>query len=396
MASRCLIHICFELSTLYTVLILILFILKKDFIIPLTFRSTVSKWGELQQLFKENPLVVPQNKLDILLSVWCPVAQRKLNSSQSSNLVSNPISPQCNCIREFNLTFMKNSAIFLNGSHLEGMKNLSQLGDFQARSVLNSCLMQRTTWRRDTCAHFCQIHLAVPVLVSCLCMSLFFSRMTDYHSKILSILSTWIPILLAVLVIVINFVSDALGAIPAVLTIISALFEMTFACSYMCYISYVDNTILDLRVFWSFQRFFMGSIAVWAAVTHQARDLYVVGSYATLGFFIGMLAYTEYIMRFKQGYNSRMRVVSIYVWVGICAISACLFLLVQQHWYNDSPVWSSIISVVCLFITCLQCIALIPGVCLPDTIQLMVGLFLLTVSVLTVSVDMLYISNKSE
>jgi hypothetical protein len=213
--------------------------------------------------------------------------------------------------------------------------------------------------------------------------------MTEYNSNTLSILSTYIPIMLAGLVIIMNFVSDPLGAIPAVLTIISALFEMTFACSYMCYVSYTDNNTQDIRVFWSFQRFFMGSIAVWAAVTHQARDLYVVSSYATLGFFIGMLAYTEYIMRFKQGYNKRMRVVSIYVWVGICAISSCLFLLVQQHWYPDSPVWSSIISVACLFMTCLQCVALVPGVWVSDTIQLATGLFLLTVSVLAVSVDML-------
>ncbi len=79
-------------------------------------------------------------------------------------------------------------------------------------------------------------------------------------------------------------------------------------------------------------------------MTHQAKDLYVVTSYATLGFFIGMLAYTQYVIRFRQECNSRVRVISLYVWVGICAVAACLFLLIQQHWYPESPVWSSTVT----------------------------------------------------
>ena len=223
------------------------------------------------------------------------------------------------------------------------------------------------------------MHLAVPILVASLCMSLFFSRITDYQSTALAMLSSYLPTLLAVLVIIMNLVADALGAIPAVLTILSAIMEMMFAC----------YCVEGGRVFWSFQRFFMGSIAVWAAVTHQGRDLYVVSACAALGFFIGMLAYTQYIMRFKQGCNKRMRVVSIYVWVGICVISASLFLLVQQHWYPDSPTWSSLISVACLMCTCVQCIAMVPGVYISDTLQLSVGLVLLSLSVMTVGVDLL-------
>lgn len=366
MVSKTLIQTCFVLSTLYTIFILVLFILKKDFIIPLTFRTPIYKWGELQKLMRDHPISLPQGEVDTLFSSWCP---------QDPNSPT-PISPQCSCISNFFFNFSSNAAAFIRG---DGPKDLAALGDLQAKGVLDACLSKRTTWRRDTCAHFCQMHLAVPILVACLCMSLFFSRITDYKSTVWVMISAYLPALLAVVAIVMNFIADALGAIPAVLTILSAVMEMEFAC----------YCVEGGRVFWSFQRFFMGSIAVWVAVTHQGRDLYVVSSYAVLGFFIGMLAYTQYIMRFKQGCNKRMRVVSIYVWVGICVISASLFLLVQQHWYADSPVWSSLVSVACLMCTCVQCIAMVPGVYIPDTIQLSVGLLLLTSSVVALGVDIL-------
>jgi hypothetical protein len=356
------------LSTLYTILILILFIIKKDFIIPLTFRTPTYRWGELQQLMRDNPLSLPQNKLDALFVSWCP---RSLNP-----LFQTPASPQCSCINNFQFTFMNNSAEFTRGN---GPKDLAALGELQADGVLKACLGKRTTWRKDTCAHFCQIHLAVPVLVASLCMSLFFSRITEFNSKFWGIISSYLPVLLALLVIIMNLVADAQGAVPAVLTVLSAILEMTFACS----------CVEAARVYWSFQRFFMGSLAVWAAVTHQGRDLYVLSAYATLGFFIGMLAYTEYIMRFKQGCNKRMRVVSIYVWVGICVITASFLLLIQQHWYPDSPTWSSTASVTCLIFTCLQCVVMVPGLWISDTVQTATGLTLLSISVLAVGVDIL-------
>lgn len=373
MVSKTLIRACFVLSTLYTIFILSLFVVKKDFIIPLTFRTHTYKWGDLQQLMRDHPLSLPQNEVDSLFVGWCP--KNMINSIHAPDQ-STPISPQCSCISNYHFTFVNNSAAFLRG---EGPDDLAALGNLQAKGVIDACLRQRTTWRKDSCSHFCQMHLAVPILVASLCMSLFFSRITDYQSNTWVMLSAYLPTLLAVVVIVMNLVADALGAIPAVLTILSALMEMEFAC----------YCVEGGRVFWSFQRFFMGSLAVWAAVTHQGRDLYVVSACAALGFFIGMLAYTQYIMRFKQECNKRMRVVSIYVWVGICVISASLFLLVQQHWYPDSPVWSSLISVACLMCTCVQCIAMVPGVYIWDTLQLSVGLVLLSLSVMTVGVDLL-------
>ena len=368
MVSLTLIRACFVLSTLYTIVLLALFIVKKDFVIQLTYRTPTYRWGELQQLMRDHPLTLPQNELNTLFVSWCP--------RNPDPLTPTPASPQCSCINNFYFTFMNNSAAFLRG---EGPTDLAALGDLQAKGVLDACLNQRTTWRKDTCAHLCQMHLAVPVLIATLCMSLFFSRITEYRSGPWAMLSAYLPILLAVVVIVMNLVADALGAVPVVLTVLSALMEMTFACS----------CVEAARVFWSFQRFFMGSIAVWAAVTHQGRDLYVLSAYAALGFFIGMLAYTEYIMRFKQGCNKRMRIVSIYVWVGICVITASLFLLIQQHWYTDSPVWSSLVSVACLMFACMQGVAMVPGIWISDTLQLAIGLSLFSVSVLTVGVDML-------
>jgi hypothetical protein len=370
MVYKSLVRMGFVLSTLYTIILLVVFAMKRDsFVIPLTYRSSTYKWGDLMSLMRDNPLALPPNSLETVLAGWCPGARDQLHPT--------PPSPQCSCIRNFATgKFANNSAAFATG---KGARDLQALGDLQAKGVVDACLGRRTTWRKDTCAHFCQLHLAVPVLVACLCMSLFFSKVVEYRSATGTMISTYLPLLLALLVIVMNFLADALAAIPAVLTVLSALFEMTFSCC----------CAEPERVYWSFQRFFIGSLAVWAAMTHQARDLYVISSYAVLGFYIGMLAYTEFVTRFRQGCNARPRAGAIYNWVGICAISACLALLVQQHWYPDSPVWSTPISVACLAFACLQCVVMLPGVWIPDSVQLFTGVSLLSASVVTVLVDTL-------
>ena len=373
MVPQSAVRICFEISTLYTIFLAVLFLVKRDTAIPLTFRTTVYKWGALQDLMRKSPTVLNQGSLDEVLSGWCP------EPSGGANLVARtPVSPQCSCIRDFRAKFENNSATYLRGG---GPKDLAALGDLQAQGVLDACLRKRTTWRRETCKHFCQVPLLAPILVSSLCMSLFFSRIVNYSSQAIAMIAMFLPILLALLVLTVNFIWDVVGAIPVVLTVFSMLMEIALA----------HHCIEDAKAYWSFQRFFMGSIAVWAAVSHQGRDLYVVSAYAVLGFFAGMLAYAQYIIRHKQCCNQRLRVVAIYAWVGVCVISACFLLLVQQHWYPDSPMWSSSVSVVCLAFTCLQCIGMAPGMFIPSVVQLMIGLMLLSIGVVAVAVDVLVV-----
>jgi hypothetical protein len=54
--------------------------------------------------------------------------------------------------------------------------------------------------------------------------------------------------------------------------------------------------------------------------------------------------------------------------------------------------WSSLVSVVCLAFTCLQCIAMVPGLYTPSIVQLGVGFALLSASVLAVAVDVFAVS----
>jgi hypothetical protein len=70
-----LVHLCFELSTLYTIFLLILFTLRKNCLIPLTFRTACYDWAGLRTLIT-NQTIPPS---------WCPEAV---------------ILPQCSCIND--------------------------------------------------------------------------------------------------------------------------------------------------------------------------------------------------------------------------------------------------------------------------------------------------------
>ena len=368
MIPKTFIRVCFELSTLYSIFLFVLFIIKKDAVVPITYRSNVYNYGELQQLMRDSPLVLDTAKLAAALSEWCP--------RNPDALAATPVSAQCGCIGNYISKFENNSARYLNG---EGPESLEALGEKQAKGVLESCMRKRTTWKRHTVGTSYRIRFVLPILIACLCMSLLFSRITHYSSDIIAVIAAYFPIVLALAIIILSFVWDLEGAVPTTLVILSAMLEMFFTC----------HCIEDARVYWSFQRFFVGSLAVWAAISHQSRDVYVINSYAVLGFFAGMLTYAQYTMRHKQGCNARMRIVSIYAWIGVCAISVCFLLLVQQHWYKDSPMWSSLVSVACLGFSCLQCVVMLPGMCASSFLQLIVGFALLSVSVLTVGFDIL-------
>jgi hypothetical protein len=78
----------------------------------------------------------------------------------------------------------------------------------------------------------------------------------EYRYSALSVLAAYLPVLLALVVIAVVLIWDAIGAVPAVLMVLSLLLEMVFT----------HHCVEDARAYWSFQRFFMGSIAVWAAM----------------------------------------------------------------------------------------------------------------------------------
>lgn len=385
MIPKSLIRISFELSTVYTIFLIVVFIVKKDAIVPLTYRSTVYKWGQLQQLLRDHPMVFESNDplrnqvnakdilnmtdFNTILADWCPKSPDPMDTT--------PASSQCACLEGYVPTLINNSVATITEAMRSGSWNGPVFTNLQVDGVTSACLTKHMTWKRATCTHFCQIHMTMPMLIASLCMSLFFSRIVEYSYGFATAIATYLPMLLALTVIIASFVGDALGAILPVLTVLSALMEMYYTCS----------CVEDARVYWSFQRYFMGSVALWAAMTHQGRDLYVMCAYAALGFFAGMLAYTIYILRHKQCCNMRMRIVSVYAWLGVCVIAACFFLLVQQHWYPESPMWSSLVSVACLMFTCLQCVAMVPGMSLSNVLQLFTGLCLLSLGVVSVAVD---------
>jgi hypothetical protein len=70
--------------------------------------------------------------------------------------------------------------------------------------------------------------------------------------------------------------------------------------------------------------------------------------------------------------------VALYVWIGMCVFLACFLLLVQQHLYPVSPMWSSIASVLALGVTCAQCFVNLPGMYPSDTVQIAVTLGVLS------------------
>ena len=360
MPSPYLIRLTFELSTAYTILTLALYVSKRDATIPLTYRTPMYDWGALKALFDAEPVNLSKNLYNKTL--WC--ADEKT-------------SPQCSCLYgAYNSTYKRNANIFLAGG---GPGTLQELSKLQYTDLVEACLRHRTSWRKDTCDYWCKVHLTTPVSLACLFTSLFLSTIVEYDSKMLQQVSGLLPMALCLLTIATHIGIDQLGGIAASISVLVALYEASFSCSCM------DKE----QIYWNLMRFIASPLAVWAASTQQARDIYLTGSYAVLGYLIGLLAYTQYLMRYRQGCNPRVRVVALYVWVGMCTIAACFLLLIQQHAYSGSPMWSSPTSVLALFIVCAQCIVNAPGMCLSDVAQISTSLAVLTVCVFAVSWDAL-------
>ena len=353
----------FILSSVYSILLLSLYIIKRDATIPLTYRAPMFDWGALKKLIDTDPVHFNQGQFRAAL--WCKGADT---------------SPQCSCLynySETNSLFTRNAEKYLAGG---GPASASELAKLQYTDLIDACLRQRTSWRKETCDYWCRVHLATPMALACLFTSLFYSRIVRYDSRLLQMSAGLIPLGVSLVTIAAHIGIDLYGGIVAALSVLSALAEVTM---YSC------TCVDEAQVYWNLQRFIAATVAVWAAASHQARDVYLITCYAVLGFILGMLGYTQYLMRYRQGCNGTVRVVSLYVWVGMCMITVCFLLLVQQHLYPTSPMWSSLVSLLALGVICVQCSVNAPGVCVSDTVQLGVTLTVLSFSTMAVAWDVL-------
>jgi hypothetical protein len=281
-----------------------------------------------------------------------------------------------NYLTDSNSTYVRNADTFRAGG---GPASTELLAEKQYEDLVGECLHKRTSWRKETCQYWCRVHLVTPMSLATLFSSLFLSRCVQYDSHLLQMIASLLPLGVALVTIAAHIGIDLLGGIVSALSVLSAVIEVTMHAPCSC--------VEDAQVYWNHLRFVAATIAAWAAVTQQARDIYLTSSYAVLGFILGLLAYTQYLMRYRQSCNAR--VVSLYVWVGMCAISTSFLLMVQQHFYSASPVWSSQVALLALGITCIQCVINAPGVFVSDTLQLSVTTAVLSFCTVAVAYDTL-------
>jgi hypothetical protein len=365
MPSSYIIRMSFELTTIYSILLLFLYIFKRDATIPLTYRAPMYDWGALKKLIEARPVQLDQQSFRAAL--WCDGADT---------------SPQCSCMYSYlsespNSTYVSNANTFLAG---KGPASTEKLAEKQYEDLIGECLSKRTSWRKETCEYWCKVHLVTPISLATLFTSLFFSRIVQYDSRLLQMIAGLLPMGIALVTIAAHIGIDLAGGVIASLSVLSAVLEVTMN-SCPC--------VEDAHVYWNHLRFVAATLAVWVAATQQARDVYLITSYAVLGFILGLLAYTQYLMRYRQGCNTKVRVVSLYVWVGMCVISACLLLLVQQEFYPSSPVWSSLVAMLAMGITCIQCFVNAPGVYVSDTLQISVTTTVLSFATVAAAYDTL-------
>ena len=316
----------YEICTLYAVALLAIYVIKRDADIPLTYRTAFSDWPTLKNYLQNNATTVSWPALANI--AWCP----NISTSQ-----------QCSCFYAFYKTVcIPSAAAYRAGAG--GSTAFQQLGQNLSSGIVDSCLRQRPTWRKDTCDGICKVHLVTPVLMLCLGASLFFSRVSIYDNHTLSLVAFYGPIALGILTIVLQLVLETLAGLLVSLSILGMFVE----------ISYIPPCEEGAAVFWSYQRYLVAVLAVWAAVTHLARDLYLVPSYGLLGFILGVCCNYERLIAVCT--TPRRRALGLYLWVAMCCIAGCFVLLVQQNWYSQTQVRSGVVSVVALITLCAQCL----------------------------------------
>ena len=351
----------YEVATVLTVVLLVLYTTKRNANIPLTYLTPFSDWSAIHSVFLSNVTYVRTNSgCQLTNPSWALLAG-------AAWCVRPADSPQCACLYNYYHTGYQRYLEAFDASNL----TLDQFYRAGYQGAVTACLRERPTWRKDTCSTVCSVHLATPVMLFCLFASLFLSRVSEYESHSLNLLAYYAPPLIAVLVFILLLVMDGAAGLFACLTILFVLLE----------VSYIRPCSDSTAVYYSYQRYLLGTLASWAAVTHQARDLYLAPAYGALGFFVGTFAYYSHLV---APFRSRItRTLSICLWVGSGAVLGCLVLLVQQNWLRSSPVASSAVSVAALFLVLAPCVFECP-----DRVRVGVGLGAVCACFLAVAVDL--------
>ena len=351
--TRAVIQLCFAIPVVYTAVLMYPFINNRDTVIPLTFRTQFNKWGELRKLYETHqyPLSWP----DIESVVWCPMGPET--------------SSQCGCFKDyFETTYLPDL--------LDTNLTETDLREKHGQGAVMDCLRHRPSWRKETCGAFCRLHVSTPVILSCLYMLFFFSKLVMSDIAAVRIAAAYIPSILALIAIVMQLAVEKTGGIISSLSVISSFMESL----------YVSRSVTMEQVFWSYHRYLCGAMAVWAAVTHQARDIYNVGMYGVFGFTAGLLAYMVFLIKSGKPCRSNFHT-CITVWLGICSVAGMFMIVIQQHWYSNSSEISSVVSVVCLVICLGQCLFQTPYDIAPVSLHVFLSMIILTISFSAVMID---------
>ena len=346
--------LCFGVSTAFTITLLTLFVIRRDAHVPLSYRSMFDGWGDVRKLFLDARSPVTQAQLDSV--TWCPRGQQT--------------SSQCGCFQDYlNQRYLPDVAVRWNTTISTTL--ITQIGQNHSDGILNSCLRKRPSWRKESCGNFCSVHLSTPILLSNLYMCILFSTISQYSLP-------WLPLLLSVLTIGLSLGLDHDGGVVSSLSVLSVITDL--------YI-FGPKKPWDSQIFWSYHRFLCSALAVWAAVTHQARDIYLVAAYGLLGFFAGFMSYAVYLV--KLGVPCRHSgSVCLYLYLGIGAVTACFVILIQQHWFSGGVMYSSSVSVPLLCGALIQCLGQTPYHAAPIQLNLIISLALLVFGSLAVISDL--------
>jgi hypothetical protein len=335
--------LCFGVSTAFTITLLALFVLRRDAHVPLSYRAMFNGWADVRALFQDAPSPVTQGQLDSV--TWCPMGQKT--------------SSQCACFQDYlKQRYLPDVAFRWNATTPSPL--IAQIGQNHSEGILSSCLRKRPSWRKESCGNFCSVHLSTPILLANLYMCILFSTVSQFHT-------VWLPLLLSILTIGFSLGLDHDGGVVSSLSVLSVITDL--------YI-FGPKRPWDSQIFWSYHRFLCSALAVWAGVTHQARDIYLVAAYGVLGFFAGFMSYAVYLV--KLGVPCRHSgSVCLYLYLGIGAVTACFIILVQQHWFSGGVMRSSSVSVPLLSVALIQCLGQTPYHAPPIQLNLLISLALL-------------------